>query len=175
LAFEIVEPGTFNFAEPLAVGQCSISKAGRLSCRAEDVRAVGIGHYAIVMADGQTMRVALRVPRDGEQPKSAALTITTAGKGAKKHDAGRRNVLIMRALRRLGVTPEAVAGRYALSQHDGSLLIVCLTGERIAAGEVQRIARARDGGRAKHQSGERGRTSAAHSVGGLHERRAPCP
>jgi hypothetical protein len=113
------------------------------------------------MADGQTMRVALRAVRDGEQPKSAALTITTAGKGAKKHDAGRRNVLIMRALRRLGVTPEAVAGRYALSQHDGSLLILCLTADHVPTAEVARLDRVK---------GKETRRKTSEAAGGSRER-----
>ncbi len=128
MSFEVVEPGEFNFQNAIEAGQCSLSKSGKLTLRAADLEAAGIGpHYAIVMAYPDDFRVALRQVRDGEQSKSVAISVVKTGKG---HDSGRRSISRMRALKRIGVTAESVAGRFELltkGDAGAELLIVALT------------------------------------------------
>jgi len=124
MPFVIVEPGSFQHSEPLQEGECSISRNATLTARADDLGIVGITNYAIVMADTDTLRLGLRAVRDGEEQKSVACSIISAGQD--KHDSGRRRILVNRALQRLGLTAEAVAGRYTLmsKEKDGLLFVV---------------------------------------------------
>ena len=172
MAFEVIEPGKLSFAEPLGEGRCSIGKGGALACRAADLEIVGITHYAIVLADAETTRLALRAVRDGEQQQSVAVSIVSCGKGAKRHDSGRRRINVLRALRRLAVTAEAAAGRYDFMVKGDELLIVNLIGEHVPAAEVRRcqLQRAVGAGRElkakREHEKDRGRRPVADSVGG---------
>jgi len=141
MSFEIVEPGRFAPADPLQEGQCSVSKAGKLTLRSADLDKVGVTHCAVVLADRGNLRIALRAVRDGEQQSSIAVTVIGNHKGK---DTGRRSLSATRALGVPGVKPEAAAGRYDLAMHgDGpeALLIVNLAGDRVPMPEVRRIER----------------------------------
>ena len=140
MAFEVVEPGVFGLREALPEGQCSVSKCGKLSLRLADLESVGIGHYAIVLADRESLRLAVRGVRDGEQAQSVAVSLTAG----HKRDTGRRALNVARAIGRLGLELDAVAGRYdLLTKGEGrdALLIVNFTAERLPAAELQRIER----------------------------------
>ncbi|MBU0617914.1 MAG: hypothetical protein KKI02_09375 [Planctomycetes bacterium] len=125
MSFTVVEPGAFSFTEPLGEGEVSISKNGTLTARAEDLALVGIGNYAIVLVDTGTLRLGLRSVRDGEQQKSVACSVITTGKD--RHDSGRRRVTVTRAVKGLGLTIEAVCGRYTLKTHKDELVFIVLT------------------------------------------------
>ncbi len=113
MAFEIVEPGSLSTMDPLAEGQVSIAKSGKLTIRKADLDLAGIDHYAMVMADRETFRVGVRAVRgDDERPRSVAVSTVTSGKAKK--DSGRRTLNLGRAIKRLDLQPEAVAGRYEL-------------------------------------------------------------
>jgi hypothetical protein len=128
VSFEVVEPGGFGLAPPLPEGEVSISRSGALTAHAKDLEIVGIGNYAIVLADSDTLRVAFRDVRDGEQQQSVCASVVRRKSGV---DTGRRSINVGRAIKRLGLTNESVAGRYTLNVHK-DLLIVNLTEAREA-------------------------------------------
>lgn len=121
--FEVVEAGSFGPGEPLGEGECSLSRNGTMVLRTEDLELVGIGAYAIVLADCENLRLGLRAVRDGEQQSSVACSVI---RRKNSDDTGRRRIQITRALRRLGLTAEAVAGRYSLQVHRDELLFITL-------------------------------------------------
>lgn len=130
MAFEIVEPGATFGKDALTSGTASISRSGRLTVVQEDLELAGIDRTAVVLADPGTLRIALRAPREDETAVSVACSpmLTHA-----KRDTGRRALNIVRALRRLSLTPEAAAGRYELATKGAgadALLIVNLGASR---------------------------------------------
>lgn len=122
MPFEIVEAGNLN-AHALQEGEASIDRRGSLVVRSADLEAVGITNYAIVLADADTRRIGLRAVRDGEQSISLACSVILTG---SRNDSRRRRTSVLRAIRRLGLTPEAVAGRYTLNVHRDELLFITL-------------------------------------------------
>ncbi len=129
MAFEIVAPGALsNTMNPLAEGQCSIAKGGKLTIRKADLDLAGIEHYAIVLADRETFRIGVRAVRgEDERPRSVAVSIVTSGKGKK--DSGRRTLSLTRAIKKVDLRPEAVAGRYELivrGKTSDAMLIISL-------------------------------------------------
>lgn len=141
MSFEVVEPGAWSRPEPLEPGRCAISRGAKLTLRSVDLEAAGIGpHFAIVLADAETLRLGLRAAGETERQQSVAISVVTSGKD--KRDSGRRIILVSQALKRLALTPEAVAGRYTLQRHSevtGTVLIVNLC----EAGELLQEAKAR--------------------------------
>jgi hypothetical protein len=127
MPFEIVEPGSFLQIAPLGEGECTLGKHGTLLARTSDLELVGIGKYAILLADKGSFRIGLRAVRDGEQQRSMACAVVTTGKGPRRRDAGRRRVNVSRAIIACGLEPEAVAGRYTLQVFRDELLFVTLT------------------------------------------------
>lgn len=124
MSFEIVEPGSFKPPDPLAEGECSVSKNGTLTARAEDLATVGITNYVIILVDPGTLRIGLREVRDGEQMKSVAASMIVRKSGV---ETGRRRMNISQALKRLNLTAEAAAGRYTLMQHGDEFVFITLT------------------------------------------------
>jgi hypothetical protein len=124
MSFEIVEAGTFRAVEPLSEGECSVSRNGTMTARAEDLATIGVTNYAIILADPETLRIGLRGVRDGEQMKSVAASMIKRKSGT---ETGRRRMNISQALKRLNVTAEAIAGRYTLMNHGDEFLFVTLT------------------------------------------------
>ena len=125
MSFEIVTPGAFAQVAPLGEGEASIGKNGTLTARADDLAMVGIERYAIVLADPGSLRIGLRGVRDGEQQQSVACSVITTRKD--KSDSGRRRLNVVRAIKRLGLTAEAVCGRYTLNVHKDELLFLTMT------------------------------------------------
>jgi hypothetical protein len=113
MAFEIVEPGLFTPPPPLQEGQASLSKSGKLTVRERDLAMIGVTTAAVALADRELLRLALRAPRDGEKGKTVAVSIVGSGKAKK--DTGRRQVNMIRAIRRLDLLPAATCGRYELT------------------------------------------------------------
>ena len=165
MGFEIIQPGAFVQAR-MERGQISLGKTGQLWLCAEDCEQVSIRDRCVILADSGTLRIGLRAADHGEVEFAARVGIV---KGRKCRDSGRRCINVARALRQLGLEVEAVRGRYQLAQKD-NLLILALcpdltAGAGKAPGGTGRKGE-RDRGGAKQESGERGRTSAAHRVGG---------
>jgi hypothetical protein len=125
MGFEIVKPGELASFDAIEEGQVSISRSGDATFRREDLDLVKIGAYAIVLADPETLRLAVRAPRDNERLESVAVGVITKGK--EKKDAGRRRIRLTRAIKRLDLTCEAVAGRFDLLAKD-DLIIIPLIG-----------------------------------------------
>jgi len=129
LGFEVVACGRFAPADPLEVGEISLSRGGTATFRSEDLAAAGIDKpWCTVVADAETFRVAVRARRSGEEQSSVAVSMVTRKGGSK--DTGRRRISLARAIKQCDVTTEAVAARYNLHRHDKDhegLLIICLT------------------------------------------------
>lgn len=135
MGFEIVEPGHMQMMDPLPQGQASLAKSGKLCAHACDLQLAEIGKHAVVLADRESFRIALRAAREGDEGRTVAVSIVTASKS--KRDSGRRGLNIGRAIRRLDLEPEKCAGRYEL-HHKGagrdSLLILNLMPDTAAIG-----------------------------------------
>ncbi len=135
--FEIVEPGHLQPMEPLPEGMVSIAKSGRLTIRQADLEAAGIEHYVIALADRETFRLGLRAVHDDERMRSVAVSVVTAGKA--KRDTSRRSINVARAIRRLGLEPAALAGRYELHPKDvghETILVLHLMPETVGIGKT---------------------------------------
>lgn len=114
MSFELAEPGRGGFPR-LPVGSATMHKSGKLSFTLEDMRRIGLGpnsKAAATLVDPGTWRVAIRPKRDGE--RGFALT----GKGLT------RGVAIGSVLRRIGIDPQKVAGRYEVTLVDDMLIII---------------------------------------------------
>lgn len=115
MAFIIVEPGQRMALEPLAEGQVGIAKSGKCTVRKADLDVAAIDAKAIVMADPDNFRVALRCVRSGEESKAVAVSIVWGGSKSKRRDSGKRTLNLARGIRTLCLEPAAVAGRYELT------------------------------------------------------------
>ncbi len=127
MSFEIVQPGAFKPADALKSGEVSVSRNATLTVLAENLSAVGIGERAIVLADSGSLRIGFRKVRDREQAQSVGVSVIRRG---NKADSGRRRILISRAIKHLGLTPEACSGRYTLNTHRDELIFIVLTEAR---------------------------------------------
>lgn len=129
MAFEVVTTAQSFFKPKLPAGMCSLVKSGALHLAASDVEAAKIGGRCVVLADPDTLRIALRRVRSGEEDGAATVRVE---KNKLGKDTGRRSVNVGRAIVRLALEPQNVAGRYPLirtrGDSGGELLIVNLTG-----------------------------------------------
>ncbi len=126
MAFAVVEPGGGRsaFFAALPEGSCSIAKGGMAMFHAADLSLVGIVDRAVVLADTGTLRIALRPAVDGEE--AVTVPCRPVRRAGGKVDHRRREVNLSAAIRALGLTAKAAAGRYEVLTK-GSLLIVGLT------------------------------------------------
>ncbi|MEP0848136.1 MAG: hypothetical protein HRF50_15100 [Phycisphaerae bacterium] len=125
-------PGGDAF-RPLPEGWCSVSKVGVLLAYTSDLELVQVDSRAVLLADGATLRIGIRRPDDEEA--EYAVSVRPVRRGAGKLDRKRREVNVLPAIRELGLTPAAAAGRYELRTKDNTLLIE-LTGAAQHAGEA---------------------------------------
>lgn len=156
MSFEICPPGTFVAPEALQEGEVTLRRDGRLTVRVEDLRLIGAESYVLVLADVATQRIALRAPLPHERPQSVACGVVWAGKKTRR-DSLRRTVSVAKALDRLGLTAEAVAGRRQWTtkgeKPGDALLILQLTdlsrSERADVKRAEQTAQEYEHGRAK--------------------------
>ena len=87
----------------------------------EDLGLVNIADEAALLADSGTLRVALRRPRLPEDDGCVA-RVTTVVRN-KKPVRSRKNVMLAAAIRRLGLTLAAAAGKYELTTKDDLLVV----------------------------------------------------
>ena len=123
--FELIEPGVMHAANRLPEGWGSIGKSGKLVVHQSDLDLVGIGRQAAVLVDVDTWRVAIRALR----PDERGVVVSTVTTGKHKRSSGKCYLNIRRAVLRLGLETERIAGRYELStkgQGADALLMVCL-------------------------------------------------
>lgn len=132
-------PGGAAFL-PLPEGWCSISKVGVLLAYASDLELVQVDSRAVLLADSATLRVGIRRPDDGEI--EFAVSVRPVKRGAGRIDRKRRELNVLPAIRELGLTPAAAAGRYELRAKDNMLLIE-LTGAARHAGAAVDASRPR--------------------------------
>ena len=145
MGFEIVEPGSWHPMDPLPKGKCSIAKSGKLTAHAEDLAVAEIGKRAVVLADRDSFRIALRAAREGDDSRSVAVATVT---GKSKRDTGRRGLNVARAIRNVGLEVENVVGRYELMAKGSgrdALLIVNLMPDTAGIGAAK--AKAKGGGK----------------------------
>ncbi len=121
MSFETVQPGSKSMPEGLRSGQCTIDKSGSLLVLLEDLPLVDIDTRAVVLADADNQRLAIRAPREGEN--ALAVQVRPVYARRNKRESGRRRITIGHALRAMGLTPAQVAGRYELSTHDDLLIV----------------------------------------------------
>lgn len=112
MSFHVIEPGTIELKEPLAEGQVAIDKGGTMAVRKQDLALVGIAGEAVVLFDPDTFRIAMRVRKKGETVKAFRVQ-EIKRKGGKGSD--RCRIYLARAIRAIGLKPEAVKGRHELT------------------------------------------------------------
>lgn len=140
MAFEFIPVGQFKALTALPEGQVSLGHDGVLRVHKTVLDRAGIrGDAVAVLADAELFRVAVRNFRDEERDGATCIRMVRTGRGV---DSGWRRITVRRAIRSLGLETEAVRGRYEPTVK-ADLIVVALTGERIAAGEVERIDRER--------------------------------
>jgi len=145
MTFVIVEPGKWQSPDPLPKGWASLAKSGRLRLYASDLQAAGIKDRAVLLSDRDTWRIALRAARDDERERSKPIAICTTGK--TKRDTGRRQLMIARAVRTLGLEVEKCSGRFELMRKGtgaDALLIITLMPD---TGAIGTKAKAKGGGK----------------------------
>lgn len=125
MGFEIVEPGTF-LREPIGEGTCSIHRNGTVTFCAADLKLVGMDLYALVLADPGLLRIGLRKPRTADERKQSRALTPRSGRNGQ---SGHVSIQLGAAIRRLGLKPEAVAGRYDLITKDDLLILPLASGE----------------------------------------------
>lgn len=127
MAFELVTPGHWgpNGGGGLPEGMISLQKSGLATVRIEDLVLVGIPADAgkvAVLACSETNRIAIRRWIQEEHGDSAfAIRAPTKQKGVKNESV--RMLNLNAPLKRLGIKPEAYAGRYELHTKDDLLLL----------------------------------------------------
>lgn len=129
-SWEICDPGVWHTIEPIGEGCCSIDKAGKMTLLAADAKAAGIDKAAIVLADVDLLRIALQAPKPETQHRTVPVRPVVNRKGK---DRGLVALNVRPGIRKLGLTTEAVRGRFALTIKGGgreTLLIVNLAGEK---------------------------------------------
>jgi hypothetical protein len=129
VGFEVLPRGERTFAERLPEGACSLSKNGKLTLRKGDLALARISEAAIVLADPGTLRIALRAPR----PDEAALAMRVGLMGKKNQKDPRYGVSVARAVKAVGLTLAAAAGRYELATKgtgaDALLIVKLVVGD----------------------------------------------
>lgn len=122
MGFEVVPRGERSFAERLPEGFASLSRKGKLTVRKADLELAGISDSAVVLADAGTLRLGLRAPRPDEV--AIAMRVGALGKRPKNVRCG---ISVARAVKTLGLTLAAAAGRYELTTKgkgaDGLLMV----------------------------------------------------
>ncbi|MEW6253921.1 MAG: hypothetical protein AB1716_25020 [Planctomycetota bacterium] len=127
MAFKIC-PIVAQMPAALKPDEVTLRADGAMLMHREALERAGITDRAVLMADGETLRLALRAPRDGEAQIAARVQVLKK-RGA---DQGRRLVQVVRPLRELALEPKAARGRYRFElKHEGpkagpTLLIVPL-------------------------------------------------
>lgn len=124
MSFELCEPGQWKTSGGLPEGFISLQKSGSLTVRTDSLALAGIkadDAKCAVMCCSQTNRIAIRGCRDDDAGKAFALRSPTKKKGVKIEHLRILNINV--PLRRLGIKPEAYAGRYEVHHKDGLLLL----------------------------------------------------
>jgi hypothetical protein len=149
--FEVVAKKTFRLPEPLAEDAISIQRSAVATLRLEPLAMIGVTDRAVVLADPELMRIGIRRPTEDEA--DIAFAVHTLRSKAGK-DSRRRHVNLTPAIRRLGIEPREVGGRYTLMSVEATLFVTLTdmsTGDR--ARETARVKRAaqiaKDKGRTK--------------------------
>jgi len=119
MSFAIYEKKPFQ-VDPIPLGHFSIDKRGCLRCHTKDLKKVGISDTAVILIDDETMRIALRAPRDGEG--SIAIKVSTVGTGSSKQPE-RRQMNLAGAIHQLKLEPADVAGREEFLFKDGLAIL----------------------------------------------------
>jgi len=120
VAFEVVKKKAFALREPLPEDAISIQKSGMATLRVGPLAMVGVSDRCIALADSELMRVGIRRPHEDEAELGFTVQVLR-NKGGR--DTGRRHVNLAPAIRRLGVEPREVAGRYRLMSVDQMLFV----------------------------------------------------
>lgn len=129
MSFEIVEVTRVGLPNPLPKRHTSITRGGSALFHAADLTAAGIAEAVVLLADPGSLRIGLRAPRSGEGKIAARVSVT---KRNGKPIVGKRTVHLTPAIRKVGLTPPEVVGRYELTAKDPKhkgLLVINLMGE----------------------------------------------
>ena len=113
--------GRGSLFSPLEEGQTSITTGGLALFRREDLALVDIADEAALRADCGSLRIALRRPRLPDD--AGSVTRVTTPKRAGRPVRGRATVNLAPAIRELGLTVKAAAGRWELITKDDLLIV----------------------------------------------------
>jgi hypothetical protein len=124
MAFQLVRAGQRSeFFRAMPEGVCSIDGAGAALFHKSDLELVDIADQAAILADPDTLRIAVRKPRADDDPAAIVrVTIITNKRGAP---TGRAKIPVGATIRECGLTAKAARGRYDLATKD-DLIIVAL-------------------------------------------------
>ena len=106
---------------PLESGQVSISRTGVALFHRDDTALVDIGDEVALLRDVGSLRIALRRPRLPEDADSVARVTTPKRAGRPVRE--RATVNLAPAIRELGLTLKAAAGRWELATKDDLLIV----------------------------------------------------
>lgn len=131
MSFKVIPRGSWSPVSAIPPGVASIDKRAQCRLHAADLAKVEITDQATVLVDCELMRVALRRPRDGEQPFTVARDNTKS-----KRRSDRCRIGLGPAIEELRLKPEVVVGRYTLHQHEVLLVLELEEFEADEAGEA---------------------------------------
>ena len=120
MAWKTIEPGQWKATVALEESQVSITKDGQLTFRESLLKSVGIGDFATLMADPDTLRLGLRRPKEHELAGAVRVSVV---RGAQKRDTGRRTVRGTRGFHALCLDPQVCVGRLELTIKDQTLIL----------------------------------------------------
>jgi hypothetical protein len=120
MSWKVIERGVWRPGVPLEESQVAILRDGSLVFRVELLKSVGIGEFATLMADPDTLRIGLRAPKEHEIPRAVRVTVV---RGHENKDTGRRSVRGARAFHALCLDPKVCAGRMELAIKEKLLLL----------------------------------------------------
>jgi hypothetical protein len=120
VAWKIIEPGHWKATVALEESQVSIAKDGQLTFRESLLRSVGISDLAVLLSDPDTLRLAIRRPKEHEIARAVRVCVV---RGVKSRDTGRRTVRATRGFHALCLDPKACVGRMELAIKDQTILL----------------------------------------------------
>jgi hypothetical protein len=123
MPWNFVEKGHWLAQAPLEKGWAAIGRDGTLTFTATDLRNIEAESVCAVVVDPDTIRVAVRRPKEHEIARAMTVSIV---RGHKNRDTGRRAVHGIRAFKALGIDPKTCAGRVELTIKGDDLLILNL-------------------------------------------------
>ena len=120
MGFEPVPVGVWKAGVPLGEMDCSLDGSGKLRLRQADLAKVNIQDAAVLLADADTLRLALRRPRANEVKLVRTVRPVLDKRG---QPTANRDVNATVGIRALNLEPKACRGRHKLDRKDDLLIL----------------------------------------------------